>query len=123
MAKLRGQDQIEASIEAISDNLVERLELGWLRIVHRYETRADGERVVAEAVADWEYRQVSIVWSVGVALTLSNDELRRVLLHELIHAMIAPLWVELPDALQGKLAKHNELATENVARMVLSALG
>jgi hypothetical protein len=124
MAAFKGQDLLEATISDLTDQLVDKLELGWLKITNRFETRRDGPdaRQIAEAVTDWEYRQVSIVWSVPVALSHTDEELRATLIHELVHALNAPVWNELSASQQDKLSKLNELSTENMTRALLAAL-
>ena len=89
----------------------------WLNITVRFnEGLDDDERVVCRCVADWEYRQASFIWNLQAIAALNDRDLNETAQHELVHALIAPLWCELSDKQQAKLGKLNELATENVAR-------
>lgn len=92
----------------------------WLNIVVGWDYNHSEERVACETNADWEYRQVSFKWNLPLVASLTDDDLNETAVHELIHALIAPLWDCLTDKQQAKkhTGKLNELATENVARVI-----
>jgi hypothetical protein len=117
---VRDQEIHEARVLGMAERVERELDLGWLKITHKFSTRAD-ERVAAEAFPDWEYRQASILWQLCVVATITDEELHATMIHEVVHCLTAPLWNSLPT-----LAKHfdrlNELATENVTRAILAAL-
>jgi hypothetical protein len=100
------------------DGLSGRFDLGWLRINHAFNVARDEERIACRTVCDFEYRQVSFVWYLAAVASMPDDELESVAIHELVHAMMAPLWNSLNERTQDKLHVMNELATENVTRMI-----
>ncbi len=51
-------------------------------------------------------------------LDLLDEEVEQTAIHELVHCMNACLWESLPDKYQNSHSKLNELATENVARLI-----
>lgn len=113
----------EARIGLVVDRWVKRLDISWLAVTNRF-TLTDGDsddRVACLAIPDWQYRQVTLRWNVVQTAGMEDDELEKTVVHELVHALIAPLFDELPDKEQTRLAKLNELATENVARAILAA--
>lgn len=96
---------------------------GWLYITVAFDPKhADGEdgRVACTTTCDWEYRQVSFLWNLPIVATLTEQDLHDTALHELVHALIAPLWdcVREEDQENKHIGKLNELATENVTRVI-----
>lgn len=99
----------------------------WLYINVGFDSKhADGEdgRIACTTVADWEYRQVGFVWNLPIVATLTDEDLRDTALHELVHALIAPLWDCVPENKQSDkfIGKLNELATENITRVIKHVL-
>lgn len=121
---IRGQGAEERRIEAVVRSLARRLDLGWLHIANKYLPAAleDDARVACVAKADWEYRQVSLRWCLPVTMPLDKSRLTAVALHELVHALNAPVWESLTEKEQERLYKLNELSTENVTRALLALL-
>jgi hypothetical protein len=119
----KGQKEFEKRATEMTNRIAEELDLGWLRINHRFNEHAAPESLdtIAEAYPHWEYRQTKIIWNVSTASTVNDDELERVIIHELVHALIAPLFEELSNAQQQKLSKQNELSTENITRAITAA--
>jgi hypothetical protein len=95
--------------------------MDWLTIKHKFDDRIDGDRVIAETIADWEYRQATIRWNLPTVACLSDAELDDTIVHEYVHVLNAPLYESLPETLKDRLAKHNEFSTENVARAIMAA--
>lgn len=122
MTKLRDEDATKERLEALVARLVKRLDLGWLTWVNRFETSKDGDRVACSTVADWEYRQVSMKWMLAMVASMTDEELEALCIHEMVHGLIAPLWVEIPTKYEQRLNKVMEFSTENVARAILAAL-
>ena len=120
---IRNEAKIERRIQDKTDEMIERLDLGWLDVTNRFLTHRDGqEGVLCEAKTNWEYRRVSFHWNTSSAATALDDEIENAVIHELVHALNASLYDELSPKMQARLAKNNELATENVARAILAAL-
>ena len=120
---IRNQSELEARILALSDRLQTTLDLGWLRIVHKFDSRLDrAEREVAETVADWMYRQATVIWSIPLVSVLSDEDLESVMIHEFVHILNASVWESLPDKVKDTIHPLNEYATENMARALVAAL-
>lgn len=125
MAKraLAGQELFEARVNDLTEKIAAELDLDWLSVRTRFNEHpaADGGDTVAETLPHWEYRQTKIIWNSEVGITQTDEQLERVIIHELVHALLAPIWEEIPATQQNRLAKHNELATENVTRAIQAA--
>lgn len=97
-------------------------ELGYV-VHHRFMESIAGEdddsRIVAETVADWEYRQARIKWYLPVIAGLDDDELLADAVHEYVHVLTASMESEI----HAKHAKQCEFAVESIARVLLRALG
>lgn len=120
---IRDQELHEARCTLIVERIAYELDLQWLRITNRFDMCTDEpDRTVCETIADWEYRQVTFAWNIVQVAAAEDAELEQVATHELCHALIAPLWESLTPPQQGKLTKLNELATENVARVITHLL-
>ena len=112
------KDRIDRRVRA----LVARLDLDYFTIALAFDTRNEGDRVACETSCDWEYRQASLRWNLPTVALLDDDQLDAIIVHELVHVLNASVWEELPVTLRNRLAKHNELATEHVARAILAVL-
>jgi hypothetical protein len=121
---IRDQKKCEARIKAMAAELQTTLCLDWLTITHQFNNGyiEGDERVCAATIADWEYRQASIIWQVQIAILLEDDALEEVIVHELVHVLNASLWESLPERVKNDMHKMNEYATENVTRAIISAL-
>jgi hypothetical protein len=119
---VRGEEAEKARIEAITDEVLEELAMHWVTIRHRFTTANGEDRVLAETEPDWEYRQASIEWNLGLTLARTDLELRRDIVHELVHVLVAPMEQLIqvgPKSLKVKLC---EAAVENVTRAILEVL-
>ena len=117
---MKNQELEEARIIANMDDLIEELNLTWLIITYRFNTKSDGDRVAALTTTDWEYRQASIEFTLPVTLLLTDLELRRLCVHELVHVLVASMEMQLPD--DPLVNKVCELAVENVTQAILGVL-
>ena len=105
---------------SVTDQLTTEMELEWCRIRHVFGVESMGDQVIATTEAHWEYRQATITWNLEQVMELSDTELELVVVHELVHVLLAPLWGSLSAPAQGRLDKLNELAAENVTRALYS---
>jgi len=122
-ASIKDQEAIEQRVMAVMDDLIEQFKLDWWRVRVRFDPRIDGdERVVCDTTADWEYRQVGFVWSLFQLPSLTDEELHAIAVHEIVHMLMSPIWNELSEPQQTRLHKNNELATENIARVISHVL-
>lgn len=127
MAIHKAKKHMRRAEEAIRQAAYELGITSWLHITVGWDTKhADGDdgRIACTTVADWEYRQVGFVWNVPIVATLTDEDLHDTALHELVHALIAPLWDSVPEKKQEnkQIAKLNELAVENVCRVIKHVL-
>jgi hypothetical protein len=122
---IRDREANQKRCEQLVAKLVKRLDLGWLRVNHAYTTAREEDaasRICCRAVADWEYRQVSFIWTLAIASSVPDSELLEIAVHEIVHALNAPLYKSLTDAQQQRLHEVNELSTENMSRVILHLL-
>jgi hypothetical protein len=118
-SSIRDQPLIEARVQDMVDRLAEALDLGWLKITLKFDPRnLDTDRVLCEALSDWEYRQVSFLFNLHQLASTPDEELQDTIVHELVHALNSPIWSSLTNKQQDRHAKLNELATENCARVI-----
>jgi hypothetical protein len=128
---VRGEAAERKRLVDMVDEVVAWLDLSWLRWTVRFSVKLDTDdadavrRVAAEAVPDWEYRQATIVFWPSETVSMDDDELHAMVVHEVVHVLLAPLWVEASTAKGAPdgIGKLNELATENITRAILAVLG
>lgn len=121
---MRNQRAEELRVEAQVKEAARRLGLLWLKIDQEFSPvrHTETPETVATAYAQWEYRQVALTWYLPVTTLLDDREIFSRAVHELGHALLAPVCEEITDRDQKRLEKHIELATENVSRALESAL-
>lgn len=116
---IRDQDVLEERCIAVVERIAAEMDLGWLKIVNSFDPRnEDTGRVLCECRADWEYRQCSLLWNLHQVASTTDEDLEETTIHELVHALNDPVWGSLSGAQQERIARLNELATENVARVI-----
>lgn len=120
---IRDEAKLKARLTRITKETAKRLDLDWQMINVNFDASNGEERILCSTESDWEYRQATLTWNLVQAAVTTDDLLRATAVHELVHVLTAPLWNSIPTKLQGPLEKLNELATENVARAILAALG
>lgn len=121
MSKIRDQELHESRCTHVVEELTQMLDVGWMTFHNKFESSAEG-RVICEATTDWEYRQCCLTWNLHHVATMLGDELMSAAVHEIVHALNAPVWESLPTKEQVKVEKLNELATENMARAIIHLL-
>jgi hypothetical protein len=113
----------EARILEATARWEHELEMGWLSIGHifvdqvRGEESDDIESTAAVTYASWEYRHATITWYLPAVGTMTDEALNDVVVHELVHVLLAPL----RDHLKPGSIKQEEFATECVARAIVAA--
>ncbi len=115
---IRNQAEIESRINAIVTRLVADFDLAWMTFKNTFDPAIDGDRIVCQTFCDWEYRQASFKWNAHQVASMHDDEIEATAIHELVHCLNACLWESLPERYQNSHNKLNELATENVARLI-----
>lgn len=110
-------------IQDVCDRLEDELGLNWQQISLEFldSTHADDPLIIAETTAEWKYRQAKIRWHLPTAAPLTDDQLERTALHELVHIVLDPIAKELP----GKYGVDslNEFVTESICRMLSHVKG
>lgn len=119
---IRNQAKIERNLLAITEQMAERFELGWMKIHVAFDTSQSDDRILCQCFCDFEYRQATLRWNIRQAATSTDDELKETVIHELVHILNAPVWESMTELEQERLYKLNELATENVTRAILAIL-
>ena len=136
-------DRVVAYVDKYAPVWQERLGLGHWSIVHVYLDTYEGEsgddfKTTAVCESRWQYLQAKIKWYLPSAVRHDDDELERVLVHELCHVLLAPEQCLVDsrlahdsshtaftdpevDALAERNYEHLELATEMTARALLRA--
>ena len=106
-------------IEAV-ENILEELNVTYVDVKIKTNTKMGDERVTCETTTDWEYRQASMDWCLPIVAVLSDLDLRRTAVHEVVHVMVAEMEMQVKDKdLPNKLC---ERAVENVTRAILEIL-
>ena len=118
-SSIRDQNLLEERVTTLMDRLVKDLDLGWLRVTNKFDPcNLDTDRVLCETKADWEYRSATLLWNLHQVASTPDEYLEATAIHELVHALNSPIWESLTGPQQEKLQPLNELATENVARVI-----
>lgn len=109
----------KARATAIVEEIVNRFDLGWMQWVVAFDPKAqDDNRVLCQTICDWYYRQTTLLFNLPTLASTTDAQLRGVVIHEIVHALIAPLFTSLTEAVQERLHDVNELSTENVSRVL-----
>ena len=121
---VRNEELEQARCESITDNILEELGVSaWMTVRHKYSTRNDEDaRIGAETTTDWEYRQATIEWVLPITSQLTNLELHRLAVHEVVHTLLAPMESLVKCVQNDPKALLCELAVENVTRAILEVL-
>jgi len=120
---MRHEEGERARVRLCAESMQAALELGWLDIEHKFTTTHDPEKTCCTSYPEWKYRQGSMVWNLTVTVTLTDDELEAITIHELAHFLTDCLWGSIPEGPKKEaLVNLNELATENVARAIMAAM-
>lgn len=117
-ASIRNQAAIEARATDAVDRILTELDLGWLAVTVKFDASNKDDRIAADITCDFEYRQACLTFSLSQIALMHDEDLEDLAVHEICHALIAPLWESLSSAQQGKLYKLNELSVENVSRAI-----
>lgn len=77
------------------------------------------DSVIAETDSEnWMYRDIVTTWHLSNIGRLTDLALSKVVVHERVHGLMAPLKEEISDSPYVK--QLEELATENIARAIMS---
>jgi hypothetical protein len=111
-------DLTVARIQAMCDEWEPYFDLPGINVEHRFlDTRLDEELLTAaDTEVKWQYRWAVIRWYVPAVVGVPDEELRGIVVHEYAHVLLGPI----VDRLRSGSDELNELATENVARALLS---
>ena len=115
---IRDQAKIELRINALTVRLAADFDLGWMTFKNSFDPSIDGDRIVCQTFCDWEYRQATFKWNAHQLASMSDAEVEETAIHEIVHCLNACLWESLPDKYQNSHNKLNELATENISRLI-----
>ena len=114
MSHVRDKAALETRVHRMVNRTVKRLDLGWLEIQVRFDEGNTSE-ATCSTQCDWYYRRAVMNWVLQEVSHMTDAELQLVTVHELCHALIA---CAVPET-EEKVNKLEELATENVARVII----
>lgn len=116
----------KARIEALVNEWEPILGLRWWSMVHEYcreglsaefgEGNPPTPQTVAQTKAKWHYLQGHICFNVPLAAEMTDDELRRTVIHESTHVLVNELRDEVDDWL-----KHEERVCSTLTSAILWA--
>lgn len=78
----------------------------------------DDTMTVADTQTDWEYRHVVIRWFLPRIVSMTAEEIRHDVLHELVHTLTAAMESEVP----ARATKQAEYAVESLTLAILHAV-
>lgn len=116
-SSIRDQAAIEQRVNDLITRLSADFDLAWITLHNRFDPKNE-DRILCTTLCDWEYRQASFTWSLPQLAIISDEDLEVVAIHEIVHVLNAPVWESLTPKEQDRLGKLNELATENVTRVI-----
>jgi hypothetical protein len=129
---VKDQVYLERLINRKVKSLLTILKLDWLEVVnsfYRVLSDSDGQDdndTMCEAKCEaWAYRRVTFRWNLGPLAASPEEDLDGYIIHELVHALTAPLVESFPSQdppIATLLNTLNEMATENVAQAITAAL-
>ena len=107
----------QTKIETLTRHWQRLADLGWLTIKNVFsEDPSPDPQDIAWTTTDWEYRRTEITWYLPRVAELELQELEETVVHELAHALVAPMEENLTE----KHRKVCEFAVESVARALLA---
>lgn len=109
---------IQERIAEIAARWERMIDLPGIDITHVYvnSTNDDDVDTAATTSTAWIYRQAEIKWYLTACAGMDDEGLELVVIHELVHVLLATL----KDRLKAGSDEHCEHATENVARALLA---
>lgn len=130
--KVKDQVYLERLVNRKVRSLLGILKVEWLEVINSFyrvlsdsEGQDDNDTMCEAKCEAWPYRRCTLRWNLGPLASAPEEDLDGYIIHELVHAMMAPL-VESVPAQEGTLATMlntlNEMATENVAQAITAAL-
>lgn len=115
----------EAQIRRVSDLADKWRDLLWLshwRIIDHWERvhhKDDTEdiRKAAETSTQWEYMRADVTWYLPVIATLPEDEVGELVIHELLHIVIAEMAKGKHDQHEERVVTHLSRALRDMAKV------
>lgn len=111
----------ERKVRDLTKHWQDTMGLGWLSVSTLFEEEPNPKcpDMVAETTTYWEYRDTHTTWFKPRAMQLTTPMIEGVIVHELVHAITAPLEVHLRPG----YAEQREFAVESLARAIMHAAG
>ena len=111
-----------ARIDLAVKRLVFLLHMNWLEVSNTYQIRPQEDTACETLPEGSHYRVVNLRWNLARTLSLADEDLDKVIVHELVPGLLSTLWDQLSAQQQDKLRWFNERTTEDIARAILAAL-
>lgn len=125
-AEFPEREMLTALVLEVCDEVEIDLDLGWVQVSHVFcdsmagEESDDLETTAAVTLASWEYRTATITWYLPMVACMHRDRIKLCAIHEYVHVLLGPIKEHIKTT--SHALKLEELATENVARAIVSAL-
>lgn len=90
---MRGAEKEQTRVKRRAKKWAKALGLdGWWRISYQFMEQVIGEDTEAQAktVADWKLREATVNFHLEETVVLDDEDLDNLVVHELVHLMIAP---------------------------------
>lgn len=116
-------DQTRNQVLRIFEELTDKFETGWLYLRLNLSDAQNSEDAycAADTDAKWEYRQATITVYLPTIAAHTDGQLRMILGHEIVHAIVAPMESLIKDT--DANTRQCELAVESMTRTLLQAAG
>ena len=79
----------------------------WERVCHKADT--EDVRKTAETCTQWEYMRADVTWYLPVVAMLPDEEVEELVIHELLHMVVA-------EMAKGKHDQHEERVVTHLSR-------
>lgn len=114
-------EALRTRIYDIFNDWLDLLEMRWIDVSVQCSDSAhpDDAWTAADTDAKWEYRQAKITMYLPTIANHDDDDLRDIIVHELVHVLLAPMESLRKDS----ETKVCELAVESTARALIAARG
>lgn len=119
--QIKDREEHERRVLLMAARLEERLGLRWIDIKHHFSTTpADSQATTCDTEAFWKYRYAILTWNLNSVAACTDEQLKRVAVHEYVHVLMGPLKDHIKT---GPLVDEmEEFSTESIARVIMDLL-
>lgn len=117
---MRNEEAERQRVTDVVEHVLEELGVTWVDVELAFTTVNKGS--VCETTTLWEYRTASMQWVLSATIELTDRDLRRMAVHEVVHVLVAPMESQVFGKGGSAKDKACEFAVESVARAILEVL-